>query len=116
MRTIKNVALLICAVLLFANSTFATNPATDPKVAKQELRSEIVQLIKSPIMEGLEEVGAKISFMINDDNEVIVLNVKTESNYIDGFVKQRLNYQTVNVEGLKKNKKYSMKVNFKHPS
>ncbi|MFK8105278.1 MAG: hypothetical protein AB8G15_22390 [Saprospiraceae bacterium] len=116
MKTIKNIALLICAVLLFANSTFATNPATDPKVAKQELRSEIVQLIKSPIMEGLEEVDAKISFMINDDNEVIVLNVKTASNYIDEFVKKRLNYKAVYTKGLKKNEAYFLKVNFKNPA
>ncbi len=116
MRTIKNVAFLICAILLFATSTFATNPTTDPKVAKQELRSEIIQLIKSPILEGLEEVDAKISFMISDDNEVIVLNVKTASNYIDGFVKKRLNYKTVNVDGLKKNKAYFLKVNFKNPA
>lgn len=116
MRTIKRVAFLICAAFLFANSAFATEPATDPKIAKKELRSEIVKLIKSPVMEGLEQVDAKISFMINDENELIVLNVKTESNYIDGFVKKRLNYRTINAEGLKKNEAYFLKVNFKNPS
>ena len=115
MKTIKKVALLLCAVLLLANSAYALNPALDSNEAKKELRKEITALMKNPIMEGLNEVEASISFLINAKNEVVVLNVKTESNYIDRFIKSRLNYQEIDTRDLKKNKAYFLKVSFKNP-
>ena len=42
--------------------------------------------------------------MLNNDNEVIVVSADSKSNSVASYVKAKLNYQKIDVKGLKKGK------------
>ena len=51
--------------------------------------------------------------MLNNDNEVIVVSVDSKSNSVASYVKAKLNYQKIDVKGLKKGKIYTVPLTIK---
>ena len=67
--------LLICAMV-----ASAANPPVAKKGALQDAASkEIATLLKSPSFRLEKNVSAWVSLMVNDENELVVLSVKTEN-------------------------------------
>jgi len=50
-----------------------------------------------------------VSFMLNDENEIVVISVETEDDNVERFVKSRLNYQEV-ASTLEQGKAYKVPV------
>lgn len=88
-----NVMLLAVA---FAISSFA-NANTEPKnTTTTELSKEIKQLLKKPSFKIDAQEMAYVTFTLNEDKEIVVLSVDSESKAVENFIKSRLNYQKVN--------------------
>ena len=106
-KTVIAILAISIASVLPASANTNTEPTT--KEAKTILRTEIVSLL------GNHEFNLKnktletqISVMLNNDNELIVIGIKTNDNSISSFVKTRLNYKKIDAKGIKKGTIYRL--------
>lgn len=116
----KNVKLIITSIVLMLTVTTASasNFITTKKDvnSKKELRTKIIALLGKQVpikIDTKEKMAAKISFMLNNKNEVIVISVGSENTAIDSYVKEKLNYKVVKVDGIKKGEIYQMPLKIK---
>lgn len=113
----KKLKLTITAIALcFATMTsFATEiePTSD---SNQAFRSQIVNLLGSEFPDYLtngKDLSTDISLMLNNNNEVIVVSTSSNSESLDNFLKGKLNYQKIDVKGLKKGEIYKVPLTIK---
>ena len=93
MKTVKST--FAALVLLVATSmTAATEPVEDLNVNAQASQ-EIGKLLRAPAFEIKEDIFAFASLMVNEEGELVVLCVKTDSQLVEKFVKFRLNYHKI---------------------
>jgi hypothetical protein len=106
----------IITVLTISLSTVFATVATEKNATKdnKSLRSEIVSLLGTNIpIEINKSESAVISFIINNNNEVIVVTIDSENTEFSNYVKSRLNYKKINLKNLKKGEIYRMPVKIK---
>ncbi len=116
MKTVKSASLLLAifAFAMTATPSFADN-GDEPKQIT-ELRNQVKKLVKSPQLEayGIDsDTKVHIRFMLNNDNEIVVLSTDTDNAYLDSFIKDRLNYKMVKIAPLK-DKYYNVSIVFKN--
>ncbi|MEQ6124097.1 hypothetical protein AAON49_07860 [Pseudotenacibaculum sp. MALMAid0570] len=109
--TITAIALCFATLTAFANETepLATK-------SKNELRSEIVSILGTQVPSYLvdnSDIKANVSLIVNNQNQLIIVSVDTKSNTVDKYLKSKLNYQKVNVKGLKKGEIYRVPLTIK---
>lgn len=83
-------AILLAFVLLFG--TGISTAAVDLEKDKKTLSQEIGSLLKNVNIDLDEDVNAYVTFMINDEAEIVVLTIDTDDDTIERFIKSRLNY------------------------
>ncbi len=92
----KKMNVLLIAVALTVSSVLSasTTPinADEPQI---KLSKQISQLLEKPGFDVQEDIMAEVTFMITEDQEIVVLTVDTKSEYAESFIKNRLNYQKV---------------------
>ena len=97
----KNVsAILVAVVLLFGTSI--SMAAVEIGKEKKTPSQEITKLLKDPSFLVENDVDTYVTFVVNEDNEMVILMVETEDSTIDSYIKRRLNYEkleSVLVEG-----------------
>lgn len=101
---------LIC---LFGLSTnMFANPISNMFDSENDLRSQIVKLIDKPDLSDTElnTEEALLHFMVNAKGEVVVLFVETKNNFVDHYLKERLNYRKLKAV---ETGRYRMKVTIK---
>lgn len=105
----KSSLFLVAAMLLFAGSIFANDVKSEDNPRKK-LSTQIAELLRdnSIVVQG-EEV-ATVLFTLNEEKEIVVLSVKTDSGKLEQFVKGRLNYQKVTLEDYREGRTYSLPV------
>tara|TARA_R110001632_G_scaffold82136_12_gene182473 strand:- start:808 stop:1143 length:336 start_codon:yes stop_codon:yes gene_type:complete len=89
---------MFLVVALFAMSTVltaSTNPTLDEKPTT--LSTQVSKLLANPGFEVDTAIEADVTLMVNDNNELVVVSVKTEDEDIANFIKSRLNYKKVEV-------------------
>ena len=89
----KKLAVLFFTIAMSATTTFANNGDDKRKEEVKVLRTEIVKLLGS-YNSGLN-AKAEVTFMLNRNNEIVVLSVASNSKEAQSFVKRRLNYRKV---------------------
>jgi hypothetical protein len=82
---------LVAFVLLLVNNVTAADAGLD-KEKKLTISQEIGDLLTDADMELDYDVNANVTFMINDEGEIVVLTVDTSDIAIERFIKSRLNY------------------------
>ncbi len=114
MRTrLQSLAFALIVLCLSASTALAnTSPETDP-TAKNELRKEVINLIQNNADFVELEGSAKVSFIVTSKNELVVLDVNTETRGLDKVVKDRLNYKNIKTKGVSKNEPFYVRVTFK---
>jgi len=110
---IKN-AILCTAVALFASfSLSAHNPAgVDENKTSSTAVEQIEALIQNINFDvtAMDEETIKVQFMINADDEIIVL--QTDDQRVDWKIKSHLNYARIKNNDLEVNKIYIIPVSF----
>ncbi len=93
MKTIKTL-LLVLAI----SFTSVLSANTDPiKEEPSNLTQEIATLLKSPDFLIAEDLMAKVTIMINKDEEIVVIDVDTQSEALEVYIKSRLNYSKLSI-------------------
>lgn len=113
MKTVKLLAGVIAFAFVSMSSTLYANDGNDPETISN-LRSDIVKLVEAPNLgeNGINSAEVKLKFYINKDQEIVVVDTGTENNYLDSFLKNRLNYHKVKDNNLKPGI-YNIKITFK---
>jgi hypothetical protein len=99
LKTVIAVVALSLATVLPAAAN--TNPTT-VKEGKTLLRTTIVSLLGKHQYDLEKTLEARVSVMLNNENELVVVGVSAEDKTIASFVKTKLNYKKVDVKGIKK--------------
>jgi len=107
MKTLKTIA--VAVTLLIGTTLFANNELTDKRDLTPTVTQEIGDLLEDPSFKVEKEVMAYATFMLNDNNEIVVLSVDTEDETVEKFVKSRLNYQKLE-NSLKEGKQYQVPI------
>ena len=111
--TITAIALCFATMTAFATET---EPTTATSESNQAFRSQIVSLLGSEVPDYLTNGGditTSLSLMLNNDNEVIVVSTDSKNESLDNYVKSKLNYQKIDVKGLKKGEIYKVPLTIK---
>ena len=104
--------MLVAALLLSTGSIFANDAKTEVKSSKTQNLSEQIGNFLNNNNFNEEYCGneAQVLFMLNDDKEIVVLSVDTETEDLEGFIKSRLNYKQVDITTYEVGKKYTVSV------
>lgn len=109
MNNLKSIIAIIAIYFTTSFSTFATENKLSK--ANKELRAEIVSILGDEVvMEIKKTTKAEISFIVNKQNEIVIVSVDCNSNEFNSFVKSKLNYKKINVTGIKKGEIYIVPV------
>ncbi len=101
--------ILVAAMLLSVGAIFASD-VQHPDPGK-DLSAQIRDLLhnNSFIIEDYD-VTAKVKFTVNQDKEIVVLSVESDSPRMEVFLKSRLNYQKVDLQEYREGKTYTIPV------
>lgn len=105
----------MAAALLFSVSALATEGRkANKETPKSTICAEIGHLLKDNkiVLEGQDELSAWVSFTVNEEREIVVLTVRTDSEMVERFIKAKLNYQSVGNTGLLPGSTYEVPIRF----
>ncbi|RIV32459.1 hypothetical protein D2V08_12130 [Flagellimonas lutimaris] len=107
MRKFKAVSV---ALALFATmSVFATKGKKATK--ETNLSGQIYEMLKdNKFNVEYNELTAEVRFIVNEKGELVVLSVETKDEILEGFVKNRLNYQKVQLKNVAPGRVYEIPI------
>ncbi len=96
----KRISVLLLAVVFTLSGALSANAMeNEKKPVKNQMSKEISEMLKAPSLDINGDVKAEVTFTLNEDNEIVVLKVKTENADVERFIKQRLNYKKIKFRG-----------------
>ena len=109
----RKISLILIAAMLFSiGNVFANDPSLVSNVdPEKKLTLQIGELMKenSFANEGYDLL-AQVRFTLNKESEIVVLSVATQDELLESFVKSRLNYEKVSVNGFEEGQIYVVQV------
>jgi hypothetical protein len=99
---------LVAAMLLFTGSVFGNG--SDKGDPSKELRKQVKELLGDYRSESNRNLVAGILFIINRDNEIVVLSVETNNSNFKEYIKTRLNYKEAKTEESVGDKRFVIQV------
>ncbi|MHA7057851.1 hypothetical protein ACWGOQ_0011565 [Aquimarina sp. M1] len=84
--------MLLAAAFAISSLASASTKSTEPET---NFTKEIKELLKKPSFKVNDEIEASVTFTLNDEGEIVVLSVDSDSDVVKGFIKSRLNYQKI---------------------
>lgn len=104
----KNVKVILVALVLFAG-TLNSYAAVDPVVTPKKTTNEIAKLLENPGFVVDDSINAYVTFIVNKNNEIVVLSVDCEMRSVCRYIKSRLNYNKLGTS-LEKGKIYEVPI------
>ena len=103
----RKLSLVVVAVMLLATGNVLENPT-------KSLSAQIsAMLSENNFSEEQSDLTAQVRFTLNNEGEIVVLSVNTDFEKMESFVKNKLNYQKVNLNEVKEGKVYTIPVRVK---
>ncbi len=100
---------IVAAMLLSTGSILATS--TELREPTTSLSAQISEMLSdNSFSEGQCNSTAQVRFTLNDEGEIVVLSVETESEDLERFVKTRLNYKKIEISNVEEGKLYTVPV------
>ncbi|MDP5044045.1 MAG: hypothetical protein NWQ06_03585 [Leeuwenhoekiella sp.] len=102
-KTIALAGLIVFSSVLHANVPEPTNPVKKitSEAVKASMNKELGALLTESKIKLEQTVSATVSFTINSNSEVVVLDVETENAQVEQFIQNRLNYKKIKANALK---------------
>lgn len=88
----KKLSLILFAFVLLFGTSIST-AAADLEKDKKTVSQELGAFLKDANFDLETDINATVTFLINDENEIVVLTVDTVDDDIERFIKSRLNYK-----------------------
>lgn len=104
-------SLLVLTCLLTSLTIASAHGNDNPN---ELLKAKVTKMIHHTDLSSLQKrsTEALVEFIVTNEQEIVVTKVITNSSYLENTIKERLNYQTVSIDGLKRNQPYRLKVTF----
>ena len=81
----RKVNVILMAFVLLVSTTMLT-AAENPVLPKDNTSTEIAKLLKDPGFEIETETTAYVTFIVNKENEIVVLSVDSENEAMEKFI------------------------------
>lgn len=88
----KQLKTLLLAVAITASGVLAASNE-DKKADSVVITEEIGKLLKDPSFLVDKDIVADVTLTLNKNNEMVVLSVDSNEQYVENFIKSRLNYK-----------------------
>jgi len=109
----RKLSLVVVAAMLLATGNVLANDTRGENPTKS-LSSQIsAMLSENNFSEEQIDLTAQVRFTLNTDGEIVVLSVSTDFEKMESFVKNKLNYQKVNLNSVEEGKIYTIPVRVK---
>ena len=113
MKTLK---FSLIGIFIFASMLFTptSNAKSTVDTSATTLRTELVKMIQNPNLKenGIVKAEIQLQFTIGEKGEINVLKVNSESEYLNDFVRTKLNNQKINIDNINKEMVYYLVVKF----
>lgn len=111
----KNLFLSLLVVVLTVNTAFAASNEEGPKPVMVETSRELSFFLNSGSVDEIleREELSRVLFVVNDLNQIVVLQVHSESPIIQDYIKKTLNYKQLKAKQLNVGENYFFFVKFK---
>jgi len=112
MKTLKSGLVCFVLVLSFLFSTQVA--AYNVEDSNAGIKIELEKLVKNSnlVENGLGNQDISVSFRINEQNEIVVIGMKSDSKYLKKHIYDKLNNQTIDLENYEVNTTYKVKFKF----
>ena len=88
----KKLSVIVVAFALLIGTNIAAAEVGLDKEKKFTISQEIGELLKNADLPLEKDVNSMVTFMVNEEGEIVVLTVDTDDFVIEKFIKSRLNY------------------------
>lgn len=88
----KKSIVFVFAAVLALNTAVAGNSNSLIEKDPKAITEQVAELLKSPEFEVTEEILTKVTLVVNSDQEIFVLDIDTEDEEVESYIKSRLNY------------------------
>lgn len=97
---------------LMTTTSFANNSSDFGPTDK--LRKEVALMVSDAKLSenGIAAADVWINFTLDEENQIIILGVDSESEYLETFVKEKLEKQEIRINRLVQNQEYNIKISF----
>ncbi|SDE06436.1 hypothetical protein SAMN05421636_103112 [Pricia antarctica] len=100
---------LVAAMLLAAGNVFA-NEVTSVEPS-ESISAQISKLLShNAFIQNEKALTAQVRFTLNNVHQIVVLSVETENLALADFIKQKLNYEKVDLEAYREGKIFTIPV------
>jgi len=107
MKTLK-MSVLVLAIAFSSVLSASTNPIK--KETPKSVSESVGEFLKNPDLQLSSDVSAIVDIVINENDEMVVLNVETENESVEKYIKDRLNYKRLSKETIGYNKTFTIPV------
>ncbi len=107
----KQIMIIMTLVFALVSNVFAV----DPTQVSEDMRDKIVELMETPDFgyTNIVDELATIEFVLNAKNEIVVIDVNTASQYLEDYIKIKLNYKKLDLE-VDNDGKFEIAIRFKN--
>lgn len=105
----KQLKTLLLAVAITASGVLAASNE-DKKADSVVITEEIGKLLKDPSFLVDKDIVADVTLTLNKNNEMVVLSVDSNEQYVENFIKSRLNYKELPATFLSKDRTFKVPV------
>lgn len=92
--------LLALALMMGSFSLFAAD-MEGPEVPSEEIRSQIIELLKAPDFPLTKEVNVVIKFTFSSEGEIVVLCPGCKDQTVVNYIRENLNYKKFKTPGVR---------------
>ncbi len=105
------IGIFLFSTMLFSSTSIAKSTVD---TSATTLRTELVKMIQNPNLKehGIVEAEIQLQFTIGPNGEINVLKVNSKSEYLNDFIRTKLNKQKINIENINKDIVYYLVVKF----
>ncbi len=114
MQIIKKLGIVLLLLAVFITPKPAAAYDGDEPEAVEHLREKVIEFVKTPNLAefGIDKEKVRLKFLVNSNREIVVVSTGTENNYLDSFLKSRLNYKKIKDSQVEQGV-YNMSITFK---
>lgn len=106
----RKLSYVIVAAMLLSTGSILAN-TTDLLEPNQGISEQIYKMLSdNSFSEGECNSTAQVRFTLNDEGEIVVLSVETDSENLERFVKNRLNYKKIEISNVEEGKLFTVPV------
>jgi len=100
-NVLTSLLMVFSAMIVMASSTMET--------PSEKLREQIIELLESPKIEfDTEIISANINFTLNQKGEIVILTIDTNNPVLERYIKNKLNYKKIFLNGLTTGKEFQI--------